>query len=269
MSSANHETGRHHCCILVAAAALLATAVSRCGVSAKTLVQLPGDRHADSDRQAAWVSSRSSQRAGVQQRWVRGAVAGRARDGPGRRRLPAVLHPGGEGVEGGPEARQHWAQALGVQPNRAVEAIAAVELALPQTQRLLGPVPLIEYLTDPDTGEIVPITLVTDNGGPFRSFRFGALITSRPELRHVRTRVRSPGQNGVRERAFSSLKYQRLYREPMTTLWAWSARPRPSASSSTPSGPTKRWPGPSRRHPCRPADPAIPTFEVTGILPTS
>ena len=57
--------------------------------------------------------------------------------------------------------------------------------------------------------------MVTDNGGPFRSFRFGALIASRPELRHVRTRVRSPGQNGVRERGFQSLKYERLYREPI------------------------------------------------------
>ncbi len=54
---------------------------------------------------------------------------------------------------------------------------------------------------------------MTDNGGPFRSFRFGALITGRPELRHVRTRARTPGQNGVRERAFESLKYERLYRE--------------------------------------------------------
>jgi transposase InsO family protein len=79
-----------------------------------------------------------------------------------------------------------------------VPAIAAVELALPQAQRLLGPAPLIEYLPDPYTGEIVPIMLVTDNGGPFHSFRFSALITSRPELRHVRTRVRSLGQNDVR-----------------------------------------------------------------------
>ncbi len=93
------------------------------------------------------------------------------------------------------------------------DAIAAVELALGEAQRLLGPVRLVEHLTDPDTGEVVPITLVTDNGGPFRSFRFGALITARPELRHVRTRVRSPGQIGVRERAFGSLKYERLYRE--------------------------------------------------------
>lgn len=79
--------------------------------------------------------------------------------------------------------------------------------------RLLGGPRLVDHLTDPDTGEIVPITLVTDNGGPFRSFRFNAFIASRPELRHVRTRVKSPGQNGVRERAFGSLKYERLYRE--------------------------------------------------------
>jgi transposase InsO family protein len=76
-------------------------------------------------------------------------------------------------------------------------------------------VPLIEHLRDPDTGQVVPITLVTDNGGPFRSFRFAALIAARPELRHVRTRVKSPGQNGVRERAFQPLKYERLYPEPI------------------------------------------------------
>ena len=36
----------------------------------------------------------------------------------------------------------------------------------------------MEHLTNPDTGEIVPITLVTDNGGPFRSFRFAAFIAA-------------------------------------------------------------------------------------------
>jgi putative transposase len=68
-----------------------------------------------------------------------------------------------------------------------------VELALAEAERLLAGPTLLEYLTDPDTGEVVSITLVTDNGGPFRSFRFGAVVASRPELRHVRTRVRSPG----------------------------------------------------------------------------
>ncbi|MEU5846352.1 integrase core domain-containing protein [Saccharopolyspora shandongensis] len=29
---------------------------------------------------------------------------------------------------------------------------------------------------------------------------------------HIRTQRRSPGQNGVRERAFGSLKYEHLYR---------------------------------------------------------
>lgn len=95
------------------------------------------------------------------------------------------------------------------------DAIDAVELALAEAQRLLDGQSLMEYLTDPDTGEVIPITLVTDNGGPFRSFRFGAYIVGRPELRHVRTRVRTPGQNGVRERAFQSLKYERLYRQPI------------------------------------------------------
>ena len=33
-----------------------------------------------------------------------------------------------------------------------------------------------------------------------------------PELIHIRTKRNSPGQNGVRERAFGSLKYEHLYR---------------------------------------------------------
>ena len=39
------------------------------------------------------------------------------------------------------------------------------------------------------------MTIVTDNGGPFRSVRFEAFIATHPELRHVRTRVRIAGQN--------------------------------------------------------------------------
>jgi putative transposase len=40
------------------------------------------------------------------------------------------------------------------------------------------------------------------------------------ELLHIRTRAKSPGQNGVRERAFGSLKYEHLYRhaEQIATL---------------------------------------------------
>lgn len=128
----------------------------------------------------------------------------------------------------------------------------------------------MEHLTNPDTGEIVPITLVTDNGGPFRSFRFGTLITSRPELRHVRTRVKSPGQNGVRERAFGSLKYERLYREPIEDaldlvreadafrLEFNTVRPHEALA----------WNRPYEIHQGL-ADPAIPTFQQPEILPTS
>ena len=62
------------------------------------------------------------------------------------------------------------------------------------------------------SGEIRPIALVTDNGPCFKSGRFTAYIENRPELIHIRTRRRSPNQNGVRERAFGSLKYEHLYR---------------------------------------------------------
>ncbi|WP_203625795.1 hypothetical protein [Streptomyces sp. SID9913] len=63
-------------------------------------------------------------------------------------------------------------------------------------------------------GQVQPlVTVVTDNGGPFRSFRFEAFIATRPELRHVRTRVRTSGQNGSRERGFGSLKYEKLFLE--------------------------------------------------------
>jgi transposase InsO family protein len=92
------------------------------------------------------------------------------------------------------------------------DAIAAVEAAIGEAERLAGR-PLIEQLADTATGEIRPVTIVTDNGGPFRSARFTAFIARRPELHHVRTRVRTPGQNGVRERGFESLNYERLYRE--------------------------------------------------------
>ncbi len=49
--------------------------------------------------------------------------------------------------------------------------------------------------------------------GPFRSFAFEAFIAAHPELRHVRTRVRTPGQNGSRERCFGTMKYEWLFRE--------------------------------------------------------
>ncbi len=91
------------------------------------------------------------------------------------------------------------------------DAVAAVSLALAETQRLLGRT-LLEHVTDPESGEIHPVAVVTDNGGCFKSARFARFIDEHPELIHIRTRAKSPGQNGVRERAFQSLKYEHLYR---------------------------------------------------------
>ena len=97
------------------------------------------------------------------------------------------------------------------------DAIEAVELALTEYEHLFGHPLVDDCPIDPETGELLPVvTLVTDNGGPFRSFRFEAFILRHPELQHVRTRVKSPGQNGSRERGFESLKYERLYLEEIT-----------------------------------------------------
>jgi putative transposase len=98
----------------------------------------------------------------------------------------------------------------------AGDAERAVLVAIAEAERLAGGVALVEQLTDPATGKIHRIKLVTDNGGAFKGRRFAAFIASRPELLHIRTRRKSPGQNGVRERAFGSLKYEHLYRHEIT-----------------------------------------------------
>ena len=100
------------------------------------------------------------------------------------------------------------------------DAIEAVKIAIAEAERL-GGAPLSSLLpANPDTGEPRRIKLVTDNGGAFKGAAFAAFIASRPELLHIRTRAKSPGQNGVRERAFGSLKYEHLYRvhEQITTV---------------------------------------------------
>ena len=69
------------------------------------------------------------------------------------------------------------------------------------------------------TGGIWPITACRDcrskyeYGGLFRSLRFEAIKATHPELRHVGTRVRTPGQNGSRERGFGTMEHEWLIRE--------------------------------------------------------
>ena len=91
------------------------------------------------------------------------------------------------------------------------DANETLEQAIDETDRLTGR-PLRELLVDPVSGEIRPITLATDNGPCFKAARFAAHTEKRPELIHIHTRRNSPNQNGARERAFGSLKYEHLYR---------------------------------------------------------
>lgn len=95
------------------------------------------------------------------------------------------------------------------------DAIESLRIAIDAVEDILGH-SLLTDITDPDTGEIHPVAVVTDNGGAYRSGAFARFIASRPELTHVRTRHRSPGSNGVRERGFGTLKYEQLYRHDIT-----------------------------------------------------
>ena len=64
--------------------------------------------------------------------------------------------------------------------------------------------------TDPATGEIHPLVIVTDNGPAMKSVAVARWFAARSHLAHVRTR--HPHTNGVVERWIESLKYERLYR---------------------------------------------------------
>ncbi len=120
------------------------------------------------------------------------------------------------------------------------DAIDAIELALADYEAMFGHRLVDDCPVDEQTGELLPVvTVVTDNGGPFRSFRFEAFITGHPEVRHVRTRVRTPGQNGSRVRGFGALKYERLSSTRSTTPSCSPTTPRPTASCTTRSGRTK------------------------------
>lgn len=93
------------------------------------------------------------------------------------------------------------------------DAIASVRAAIDEAERLLDR-PLSEDLpVDPDTGEKVPVFLVTDNGPCFKAAAFERFIDRRPELKHIRTRRRSPQTNGVIERYHGAIKIEQLWRD--------------------------------------------------------
>ncbi|MEX5277836.1 hypothetical protein [Kocuria sp. CPCC 205261] len=86
------------------------------------------------------------------------------------------------------------------------DAISAIEKAQAESEVMLG-APLAEHArVGPETGEVLPVVIiVTDNGGPFRSFTFEAFIAAHPSAaprahegldpgakRIMRTRIRHP-----------------------------------------------------------------------------
>lgn len=93
----------------------------------------------------------------------------------------------------------------------ARDAVATIEAAIAEAERLMGH-SLAEDCVDPDTGEIFPVVIVSDNGPAYKSDLFARFIVAHPWLAHVRTRYRSPQTNGVIERFFGSIKYEHLYR---------------------------------------------------------
>ncbi|MCY3584296.1 MAG: integrase core domain-containing protein [Acidimicrobiaceae bacterium] len=97
----------------------------------------------------------------------------------------------------------------------AADLTAALDAAAAQAEALLGH-ELSDDCVDEHTGEPAPIVVVTDNGSPMRSATAARWFAARPHFAHVRTRHRSPHTNGVIERWFESLKYERLYRHDIT-----------------------------------------------------
>jgi transposase InsO family protein len=92
----------------------------------------------------------------------------------------------------------------------ATDLIATLEAAIDAAEDLLGHPLVLDCVNERD--EIEPIAVVTDNGGPMRSIPVARWFSARPHFVHIRTRARSPQTNGVIERFFESLKYERLYR---------------------------------------------------------
>ena len=91
------------------------------------------------------------------------------------------------------------------------DAVGVLEDARDRASELLGR-PLLHDCTDPETGELTPVVIVSDNGACYRAGGFAAHIAARPEFAHVRTRHKAPETNGVIERFFQSAKYEHLYR---------------------------------------------------------
>lgn len=88
-----------------------------------------------------------------------------------------------------------------------------------------------------------------------------------PELRHVRTKVKSPGQNGSRERGFGTLKYERLFLDEIPDALTLVEDYR-IEYNEVPPHEAIAWNRPLEVH-LGLADATIPAFEREEILPTT
>lgn len=92
----------------------------------------------------------------------------------------------------------------------ARDVLTALEIGIAEAEALLGKSLALDKL-DPETGEISPLTIVTDNGPAYKSDAFARFVGRQPHLRHVRMRYRSSQSNGVIERFNKSMNYEHLY----------------------------------------------------------
>ncbi|WP_425956143.1 hypothetical protein [Xylanimonas sp. McL0601] len=136
------------------------------------------------------------------------------------------------------------------------DASAANELALADHEEMFGR-PLIDAGARDEAENVVPaVTVVTDNGGPFRSS--GSGISS------------PPTPSGSRERGFQSLKYERLYLEKIDDVLSLVAHAEHHRTEYNTVRPHEAiaWNRPLEVH-LGYADPTTPNFENTQILPAA
>jgi putative transposase len=125
------------------------------------------------------------------------------------------------------------------------DAVTVLEAARKRAGDLLGR-SLIEDCTDPETGDLTPVIVVSDNGASYRAAGFAAHIRARPEFAHVRTRHKAPEINGVIERFFQSAKYEHLYRHEIDDGSSWPSRSPTTWRPTTRSARTTRSTSPGR-----------------------
>ncbi|WP_240730247.1 integrase core domain-containing protein [Dermacoccus sp. 147Ba] len=127
---------------------------------------------------------------------------------------------------------------------------------------------MVDHLTDPDTGEIAPSRWSPTTAAP--SGRSGS-STSSPHIRSSSMFALASGRRvRVRERAFQSLKYERLYREQIDDaldLVREADAYRTEFNTIRPHE-ALSWTRPSQVHRGL-AAPGIPNFPEHEILPTT